>query len=503
MSSLIYIHYYSVFAMDMDKISETIKLLTRSSYILVQTMIKNHLTNSIKQYGQKKQNINFELCFFIFIFACLFFLIQKSISQPFYWDTASFLIPAAKEIADTGNILAYAKDGTDYPHTFLLPFIFSLVFRLNTNHLILIHLLSFLMSFFFLVVMYYLGKKTSGKLVGAGLALLFLTNPLFLAQTGLVYFEIIGTALRYLALLFLISKKYNKFVITALLAFLIRFENGIILLIIGVVYGIINKNTRDYWYKILILLSSNIVWFIYHYLLTGWWFYSPLRFFKENHLQSFLQAVNYLLLAQGRYVLLVTLFVFSVIYFYRNKISTISLYFALVSLPILLIITKLGYFLPRYIFSIIPVYYLLVLIVISKVLQNYKFAFVTLLILMSTVQFLHRFDCSAGNFEDCVIVSDYLEIKSQAASYLRNNFADNLIMADHMESAELTNPLLGFIDQPLQITTSTSPPPEIIYITPTSSGKLYSYATTNNYYLNKFYKTRHIEPGILIYEKNK
>ncbi|OGJ37532.1 MAG: hypothetical protein A2383_00720 [Candidatus Pacebacteria bacterium RIFOXYB1_FULL_39_46] len=352
--------------------------------------------------------------FFIFVVFLLFWILKQGFLLPFYWDTEWFLIAAAGSIAETSNLFSYLGF-SDYPHTFLLPLAIALILQMPGNHLLLIHILGLLLSIFFLIVMYLLGNKLVNKKVGMALVLLFLTNPLFLAQTHLVYFEIIGTALRFLAVIFLLEKKYLRFTIIGLIAILTRIDNSLFLSASAIAYLFLEKEITNKlnWIirYVFPFLLTTVLWLVIHLQITGWWIYSPERYFDEQPWQSLWDAIVYITVRQGRYIISESIFVMLLtskkLIQQIKKISIPGLILGITSLPSLLMITKLGYFLPRYIFPVLPVFYLLFLVLLQKLIKK-PILFWAIIILIGIIQYQYRYDCYAGNSEDCLLVIDLL-----------------------------------------------------------------------------------------------
>lgn len=396
---------------------------------------------------------------FIFLAVCLAFLVRQSFTQPFYWDTERFLIPAARQIKETGNILAYAKGMTDYPHTFLLPLLISFLFYLP-NPVVAIHLLSFIFSFVFLIVIYFFGRFLGHKKTGLILSLLMVTNPLFLAQTALVYFEIPSAVFRYLALVFLFKKKYRFFLIASITAFLIRFENGFILFLVGLVYMTFEVDKRKlFWFSkfLLPLILINGFWFGLHFLITGWWFYSPMRHFEENFLQTGIDLLNYLFIWQGRKLVfylaggLVFVLIFKKTFWlgFKNTL-TYTIVLMVMSLATTLIVFKLGYFLPRYVFPLLPVFYLAAISIIDKALGRNKALFILIVLVLLVNQLRYIRVSFSGNLEDSLLVVQYIDLKKRVASYLEKHPYLQPLVVEFPEDGELTNPDFGYVSKPVK-----------------------------------------------------
>ncbi len=433
--------------------------------------------------------IGFTIIFIFFLFAL------KSYNLPFYWDTGAFLIPAAKEMAQSENFLNYTIKMTDYPHTFLLPFLLSFLFKISDNPIIFIHIFSILISVLFLLFVFFTANKKYQKnnLLGIFLLLSFITNPLFISQTDIVYFEIIGSLCRFTAIYFLIGKKYAHFAVISVIAFLIRFENGFILPVVGLFDLLFFvKKDRKLLTAISLITLTTILWFFTHYLFTGWWFFSPERYFNENPTQAVRDSIEYLFLWQGRYAYTVMLIVSS-IYLLKKivlkqivfKIDRFLSLLLVSTIPTFVIIAKLGYFLPRYIFPILLPFYLLTFIVIQKFNNKTNTLLLIILFLLPIFQFKNFGNCFSHNFEDCVYLRKILNTKKQAVKFLETNYNNELIYSHFEDNNTLTNTSLGYIKQKQKVTTEFEKESKVIYITPTSDDKLYWDAIENNFDLEK------------------
>ena len=158
-------------------------------------------------------------------------------------------------------------------------------------------------------------------------------------------------------------------------------------------------------------LLTTVLWLVIHLQITGWWIYSPERYFDEQPWQSLWDAIVYITVRQGRYIISESIFVMLLtskkLIQQIKKISIPGLILGITSLPSLLMITKLGYFLPRYIFPVLPVFYLLFLVLLQKLIKK-PILFWAIIILIGIIQYQYRYDCYAGNSEDCLLVIDLL-----------------------------------------------------------------------------------------------
>jgi hypothetical protein len=357
---------------------------------------------------------------FIIISIFLFIINISDLALPFYWDTAWYLIPTSKLIHEEGLLSFILYPGSDYPHTFLLPTLLSLAFNFSEPQAtIVIHIIGILLSVFFLFVAYKLAKIFVDKEIAILMLLLVVSNPIFLSQTFLVYFEIIGLALRLLTLKFLLEKRPRAFLISSILAIFTRIDNFIFIsfMSLNVLFDRKQKIQKRISFLTKYYLPSTIltfVWFLSNKLINGWWFYSPHRYFDEKHLQSFIESLEVIFVNQGRWAITCSIIVGLIILFFQKRLKLIFnnklLIFFSASFPSLIMITVLGYVLNRYTLPLIIFnYYFLIVILNAIKIKNNKLGKIAFIVLsLAVIQFNHKNNCFAGNQEDCLLVKQVI-----------------------------------------------------------------------------------------------
>jgi hypothetical protein len=363
---------------------------------------------------------------FIIVFASIFYLIFNNINDldlPFYWDTAWFLIPASKLIHETGSILSYLKSaGSDYPHTFLLPLTLSFAFYF-TNPIRVIHVLGIIFSIAFLVISWQLSKHFLGKKYRSLILLLIVSNPIFLSQTFLVYFEIIGLALRLFVLKLFLEKKPLAFLFLSIVSVLTRIDSFIeisMLIAFGFFYEKKEFQEKIKWilkyYLPLVLIV--ITWFVSNKLINGWWLYSPARYYDEKHIFSLLEALRVTFIDQGRYVLSIISIIGMSILFFQNRLRFIFnkklATLAIMTLPALLMIATLGYLLTRHALPAMIFSYYFLLIILNKIKIKNKFLITIVVVgIISFIQLININNCISPNKEDCLLVKNVIREEIQ------------------------------------------------------------------------------------------
>ena len=469
-------------------------------------------------HALRKLFTNSTFFFFLTVLSIFYGQMNHTFHLPFYWDTGTFLIQNAFKFSNGQNVVEYLSNtGSDYPHTPLLPILYAIVLRIFNDHILYIHALSFIFSFAFLVVMYFFFRNFLSSSVAKIGIFIFLTCPLFLAQTNLSYFEIIGTTLRYLCLLLLFRNKYLLIAIFSITAFFMRFENGFILGLLMLFFFLFTKERKALFVSIVLFFISGF-WIVVHRLRADWWFYSPNRYFEENSFSAITTAINYIFISQGRwfftlltvaliaYVLLSGKLVGSTIsQMIKNHISLTShaLMILVVTLPTIVIIAKLGYFLPRYIIPLLPAYYLLCLFLIQKIISN-KIVIIFIVMVGISIQSVNKYQCAAENFEDCWTLINILQVKKEMSNFIEINYSKSNILTSYPEDFELSKPMLGFVSKPLsaqlvgQLNGQTT---ELIYLSPTSSNDLYSLAKSSRFKPIRIMSIANSGHKLSVYEK--
>lgn len=350
----------------------------------------------------------------------LFLINIADLTLPFYWDTAWYLIPTSKLIHENGLLSFILYPGSDYPHTFLLPSLLSLAFYFSEPLVtIVIHIVGILLSIFFLLVAYKLAKIFVNKKLAILLLLLVVSNPIFLSQTFLVYFEIVGLALRLLTLKFFLEKKPKAFLISSILAIFTRIDNFIFISFMSL--NVLFDREQQIQKKINFLMKYyfpsailTFIWFFSNKLINGWWFYSPQRYFDEKHVKAFADSLQIIFINQGRWFVTITTIISLIILIFQKRWKLVFnkkllVYFSTI-FPSIIMITVLGYVLNRYTLPLIVFnYYFLILILDKILIKNNKLVKIAVIILfLAVIQFNHKNNCFAGNQEDCLIVKQVI-----------------------------------------------------------------------------------------------
>lgn len=448
----------------------------------------------------------------------------KGLFQPLYWDSAYSLASHAKRIATSLNIYNYKKPQfsdasllpkslinteSDYPHTFGTALFYAFLNILfPKNYLIAWHFFSLIISIGFLLVLYILIKKISSKLEAFFLVFLMATNPLFLSQTVMVYHEIPGALFRYLSIYFLLIDKKKLFLFSSIIAFLIRFENGPILFLLTIAWHLFIKNwqfsLKEFKKNSLnsfLLLFFIIIWFVFHKYLSGWMLIGPFFSHYINPEQAFNDTLSFLFVDQGRQlislIILATLIINFKNFVKNKQIITLFLISTLFSF---LTPLYLGTYLKRYSLSILPIYYFFLLIGLnfnkkSKILMLVSLGLLSFLI-NHQLKFLYK---CPSNFETCLNIIEWIDLKQEIALYLEKNIEQEAIVyVNWDEVSEFSDPIhfpgnfcqtcVNAVVYPDKLRLMEQNINQYILISPNTNHSIKDYVTKNNFTLIKAFE---------------
>jgi hypothetical protein len=235
------------------------------------------------------RNSSTYLFFSFFVFTIITFY---SLTIPFFWD-GTFFSEIALSFYNTGFkhlIISNAPDTGGFP---LYSFYLALIWKLFGKTLAVSHfaMLPFILGTIYCY--YLLAKKWLQPPFIAIAMLLLICEPVFMTQSILMGYDLFMIFFFMLSLNALFSKKEFLFSIalTLLCASSVR---GIILGIsLFIIDLLVNKKTdftliKRYLFPLLFI----VCWAFYHYTVTGWFFFSPVRENTDETIVSFDMVVR-------------------------------------------------------------------------------------------------------------------------------------------------------------------------------------------------------------------
>jgi len=442
------------------------------------------------------KKIDFILIGVIFLLTISFWL--TTINTPYWWDSAGFVINAAKYYLDTNFSFFILPDTAPngvllsaMAHPTLFHFLLGLTWKIFGESLFVSH--TFYLSFIVLTVVftYLLGKElvreeTAGILIGFSSAIILLFTPLFFAQMGIIYTEIPAAAFSLMAVYFYVKRKVIWYLFSAS-ALLLMKEVALIIpfaILIAIIFDFLLKHFRKQeknlkeTVKDLILYSLPILplvgFFVWHRLVTGWWFIIP------NYQQTFAQEAfsisfskifyvfKFFFWEQKRFVLSVATLIF--LYFFLKKKGVEKLLLkkevillALISVLVPLLFGKLE-FLNRYVIFGLPFFYILFfyllvlfLCLLNKTITDSIKIFGAVLLIIVVMFFSswneHR-KINNWHFppmEENLEYLDIIKLCKEVGSFIGERFPDSRVFTGIPTSMALQESYYHYVSKPLRV----------------------------------------------------
>ncbi|MEN9407149.1 MAG: hypothetical protein RLZZ455_365 [Candidatus Parcubacteria bacterium] len=414
------------------------------------------------------------------LFASTLFFWFPTISLPYWWDSAGFVMQQAHSYLIHGFSVTRASY-SDFAHPPLLSMLLATTWYLFGEDVVISHIAYLPFVLFSVIGIYLLGREVVkdsivGPVVGFATALLVLFTPTFLAQVGIVYMEIPATTFAVFGYLFFLKRRYVLSSFFFSLMVLMREFTSIIVFVFVILFVLRwwseRKKSSSVQYRNIFYMIFPILllcgWFFYHYLLTGWWMISPDRPFVGGHAFSFdfvklASVFSFIFLFQWR-VLLFAAFVLCFLgsYFYSPKIwlrqkdllriDTAPLF--IIPVVYLLFFGRFE-FLTRYSVIVLPFLYLLVVCSLKNMISKTKrrmqvcvilsFSLVTLFFFRSEWN-LHRVVNTYyySPLEDNLEYRDVIALGKQVASYLELHHQDTAIYSSFPFTSMLADSYQGY-----------------------------------------------------------
>ena len=323
-----------------------------------------------------------------------------------------------------------------------------------------------------------LGEILYDKKTGFFAGLLLFFSPFFFAQCGLLYCDMLVTALSTATIYYFISGKKIGYLTAATLLVLTKEPAILIIIAIGAyeatlgLPGIIEKSDRKeiqtmakkLILKILFILSPLLfflIWVISNRFLLGWFFYPAFALLIENfslspNLMQWIIRSTFWYDFRFFYALAIILAV--LLSLFKKSIRKAFLKKEFILFAILALISifffsglhgRLYGFSMRYVLFLQPLFFLAGTAAVIQLIQN-KIAH-TLIFIFSFFIFINCWHSKGLPQKDDSNL-DYMNIvrvHKETADFLAKNFSTNSIIAAVPINFNLTEPVLGYVETPL------------------------------------------------------
>ena len=430
------------------------------------------------------------------VFLALCLLHAPLLALPYFWDEAGYYIPAALDLSRHGLLVPQSTLPTG--HTPLLSIYLAVVWRLFGFSPFVTRAALISVAALTLVALGALGKccirgEAKRELV-LWTALLLALSPLFFAQSSLAHPEILVALFTALAVLALLSERMVAFALVASLAVLSK-ETAAILLPVAWLFAWQRRREKRLaaWAALVFPCLPLLAWAFYYHRVTGFW--TGNAEYLEYNLYSTLNPVrifltllrriwelgfagfNWVLLlvaAMGRWLggrpregagdegkrenggteKRETTGSAGTKHATAPRLTGDFTFLAVGLCIVYLLALSLvgGAILPRYLLPVFPIFYFVVVTFIGRLPRALARAACTL-----------AAACLVGSwfinppypfpFEDNLAYVDFIRLHQQAARFLENGPDGPLVLTAWPASGELTTPTLGYVSQPLHVTT--------------------------------------------------
>lgn len=383
---------------------------------------------------------------------------------PLFWDS-TYVVKTATQIYDS-NFTKLVSQEQGYAHPTLFPTILALLWKIFGTDSVVGHYLTLPFLPILLVSTYFLIKNATTKEYGLLAGLLVGFTPVVLAEYVNVYTDLPMAALVALATYFWSQKKYLPWGILFSAAILTKIP-AVAIIPYFVLDAYFSKKSKGLKYSLILPVSVLAVWFIYHRLVSGWWFIytqSGLQLSIARNafgtLSDALQIVLTIAISQGRWLPSLI----GLIAFFLIPQQTIVQKLKLIKKEVVvifaaaLVFAATGEFGFRYAIFIYPFYYLILFKLLHQLTKNsqtyYTISITSLaLCLLLFVNFWHPkqqpYTTNVFNPPDDLGIIDYLQVFRWLASYaVVNNHQNVAYYGGFPDSISLLEPKMGLVDTP-------------------------------------------------------
>lgn len=412
----------------------------------------------------------------LFLILCAFWWTTKDI--PFWWDSAGYVTAGSNYLLQTNfSSLTLGEVGRTIAHPPLMMLILAFSWKVFGQSLLVAHVVNLAFASILVFFTYKFGSLLSNErltaiLIGFFSTILLLFTPLFYAQLGIVYLDIATVSLAAPTIYFFCQKKFKLYFLFAILMLLIKETSLAILAGLALSEIIIfsqKKDLRQHKMEVIkkVLLVGSpfliiIAWWVYHWLLTGWFFVVFEREglpFKMVPAQIW-NTLTFTFFSQYRFLITIPLVL--IIFFNKKTFFTPTTITLMSVIAAVLTFFGITEFLPRYIMLTIPLLYLLFFYGLSQIIKTKNTLQISIVFLVISLVFCGLFYSSWNEkqainswhfppLEDNLEYLDIIAISGQINNYLVQKHPNARIVTSFPNTYMLTEPYQGYVKKPLNV----------------------------------------------------
>ncbi len=384
---------------------------------------------------------------------------------PYHWDSATFVIDAARDLIATGFHPLIATH-SDFAHPPLLVALVALAWKLFGESRAVAHALVLPALPLAMLATYRLGLRVSDRAVGAAAAFLFGGVAVVLEEVGQIYMDLPIAALLAWGVLAWLNQRRAwaaaLFTCAALMKIPAPLTVPGALMLVVVARPTCRKDVRAYL-ALLVPFAVDAVWLAYHAAVTGWVLWRPGRSVPAPHgvldrVMALATVMQWLLLGQWRWVLLVA--ALAAVIARRVRAPQPGLrdgaqLLAPVALGILFF-ASVGEFGLRYGIYLLPLYFVASLAIVREALGTRGGAWLgagsAVLFALFATTWHPKAELTASYVfrpDENLAYLDMITIGRRSSHWLESKHPDAEIYGAGPEAYELAEPWQGYVTRPL------------------------------------------------------
>jgi hypothetical protein len=415
---------------------------------------------------------------FALIFASLFLSHIALLRLPYFWDEAGYFIPAARDVLLTGSLIPHSTLSNAHPPLVMIWLAFW--WKCVSFDPIVTRTAMLLVAAFALAGVWRLSRAVAANSVALATVVCTALYPVFFAQSSLAHLDMMAAALTIWGLVLYVEGRFHGALVFFALAPVAK-ETAIVTPLALFAWELMSpflpdKITRASTHiersvrqkaSFLLCVVPIAIWLAYHRYETGYLFGNP-EFLRYNVGATIapLRVLLAFLTRLGQLLCSLNLFVLTLGAAYAMSrpalpgrdglappriIANVQLVLTIVILAYLVLLSIFGgAVLARY---FVPVYPLVILLCISTLQRRVRFwkwwvaaacaAFLFALVTPPPYRVAP---------EDTLLYRNFVQLHKQAADVIAARYPQARVLTAWPASGELTEPYLGYIKQPVQVT---------------------------------------------------
>jgi len=351
-----------------------------------------------------------------------------------------------------------------YAHPTLFPVMLALLWKVFGPYPVIGHYLTLPFLPILLISAYFYLKSKTDQIMGLLGSILLGFTPVILAEYVNVYTDLPMAALVALSLLFWSKRKYAGWAIAFAAAILIKIP-ALAIAPYFFLEAVTRKNKQDSIKAGIVPIVTSAVWFIYHFISTGWWFKqtvsnAPLAI-ASNSSQALLQVfqiVASLLLGQGRWATTLLAVLGIILLVLKKQMRKSDLIELTPLITAACIFAATGEFGFRYAIFVYLFYYSFVATIMYKVVTQYQgIRNITYALLIGVILYFgslwhpaeKALTQSQFNPPNDLGIIDYLQVFRWLTTYIQVNDSPNTYFyGGFPENISLLEPKMGYVSKP-------------------------------------------------------